>query len=72
MASGGSCATTVRTAPGWRAASASAFTAPPLLANTSTGPPQAAAITRLRSPAWTCGDGGVASVRTLRPVPRGS
>ena len=37
-ASGGSCATSVRTSSGCVATRASAFTAPPLLANRSTGP----------------------------------
>ena len=36
--SGGSCATRVLTSAGWAATSASAVTAPPLLANISTGP----------------------------------
>ena len=40
--SGGSWATSVRTCCGWRSTSASALTAPPLLANRSTGPASSA------------------------------
>ena len=47
--SGGSCATSVTTSPGWAATSASAVTAPPLLANSSTGPAPSASITACTS-----------------------
>jgi hypothetical protein len=72
-AAGGSCATSVRTCSGCRATSASALTAPPLLAKTSTGPASSAEINRCRSSAWSSGVDSLApSVRSLRPVPRGS
>ncbi len=53
--------------------STSAFTAPPLLANTSTGPASSASISRDRSSACSSGVVTVApSVRRLRSAPRGS
>ena len=54
-ASGGSCATSVRTSSGCFATSASALTAPPLLAKRSTGPPPSASMIRCRSSAWSSG-----------------
>ena len=71
--SGGSWATRVVTSPGWAATSASAVTAPPLLANISTGPTPSASMRACRSPAWTFGALSTRpSLRTLRPSPRGS
>ena len=52
-ASGGSCATRVRTSSGCFATSASAFTAPPLLANRSTGPPTSWMIRCRSSACWS-------------------
>jgi hypothetical protein len=55
------------------ATSASALTAPPLLAKTSTGPVPIAAISRWRSSACSSGVDPLApSVRSLRLTPRGS
>ena len=71
--SGGSCATSVTTSSGWAATSASAATAPPLLANISTGPAPSASITACTSFAWTVGELSTRpSLRVLRPRPRGS
>ena len=71
--SGGSWATSVRTSSGYAATSASAVTAPPLLANISTGPAPSAPITACTSSAWTVGTWSVRpSLRWLRPIPRGS
>src|SRR4029079_3259557 len=71
--SGGSCATSVVTSSGWAATSASAVTAPPLLANISTGPAPSASITACTSSAQTVGYVSVRpSARVLRPSPRGS
>ena len=59
--------------PGARATSASAFTAPPLLANRSTGPPPSASMTRWRSSACCSGvDRLAGSAFVLRSTPRGS
>jgi hypothetical protein len=70
---GGSCATRVAMSPGWAVTSASAVTAPPLLANMSTGPPPIASITACTSSAWTVGELSTRpSLRVLRPRPRGS
>ena len=72
-ASGGSWATRIRTSSGWRATSASALTAPPLLAKRSTGPPPAAAITAWMSSACCSGvDSVEGSSFVLRSTPRGS
>ena len=71
--SGGSWATSVVTSSGWAATSASAVTAPPLLANISTGPAPSASITACTSSAWTVGALSTRpSLRVLRPRPRGS
>ena len=71
--SGGSCATSVATSLGWAATSASAVTAPPLLANSSTGPAPSAWIRAWTSSAWTSGALSTRpSLRVLRPRPRGS
>jgi hypothetical protein len=70
---GGSWATRVVTSSGCAATRASAVTAPPLLANTSTGPAPSASITACTSSAWTVGElSTLPSVRRLRPSPRGS
>ena len=72
-ASGGSCATRVRTWSGCFATSASAFTAPPLLAKRSTGPASSSAMIRCRSSAcWSGVDGLAGSALVLRSTPRGS
>jgi hypothetical protein len=71
--SGGSCATSVATSPGWAATSASAVTAPPLLANMSTAPAPSASISACTSLAWSVGVLSTRpSLRVLRPRPRGS
>lgn len=71
--SGGSCATSVATASGYAATRASAVTAPPLLANMSTGPVPRASMMSRTSRAWTSGTSSPRpSLRTLRPSPRGS
>ena len=72
-ASGGSCATSVRTCSGCFATRASAFTAPPLLAKRSTGPASSSAMIRCRSSACCSGvDGLAGSAFVLRSTPRGS
>ncbi|SCD78715.1 hypothetical protein GA0115253_101778 [Streptomyces sp. Termitarium-T10T-6] len=53
--SGGSCATRVVTSPGWRATRARAVTAPPLLANISTGPAPSFVMTACTSSARVSG-----------------
>ena len=71
--SGGSCATSVTRRSGWAATSASAVTAPPLLANSSTGPAPSVSIRAWTSPACTAGSWSTRpSLRMLRPSPRGS
>ena len=71
--SGGSWATRVTTSPGWAATRASAVTAPPLLANISTGPAPSASMTACTSSACTAGEWSARpSRRVLRPRPRGS
>jgi hypothetical protein len=61
------------TSAGWAATSASAVTAPPLLANISTGPAPSASITAWTSSAWTVAALSTRpSLRRLRPRPRGS
>jgi hypothetical protein len=71
--SGGSCATRMLTSSGWAATSARPVTAPPLLANISSGPVPSASMTACTSCAWTVGEWSTRpSLRVLRPRPRGS